>query len=579
MKTAIVLHSISDAMHCIDNKLYDGNMLLSTHSSVDVYLKEEHNLSCQCLSRFISTEEIVNHKKTCSDMVDRLLKRLDHKLSPILNDKFNLKMNYFVPLYSYMGKHQLLGYVCFIEGVRKAIKLLKIDKIYFYDYRFNIFMNAKTDISYIASVFFDGLKTDVIKIPGKGRRPSMLSTKIFNRLNKFFFIGIKILVKRRAEFNNNNFCDGKDTIVIASQLYELEFLKKSLKKYNVFNPVIQNERTPSKLKIDFQDIDFMEGADDPLVKMFLKDIDEDFLSNIENYMKVVNSVKERKRKRGIRLGVWGVSPVWRGTGIIYEYLRSESIKILGAQHGCLFGECLEPWHFDCDFSRCDYFLSYGFTREDLKRLYPTEKVDVEILPVGKVEFATPKKRAKKIDILFPMTNSVSMFITGMVRVPPHELTAIQVALLEHLNSLEGLNIYIKPFAYSNQDNCSTYSLFKRLKNLHVVNDISLPQFLVNYYPRIVVIELPSSPLFDVIHLDTEIFLMGNRIIPYGERALGELARRVHYSENVDDIISKLGLFLDGRLERKRDNTFYNHYVYKEGTKERIVETIESLAGS
>lgn len=63
MKTAIILHRISDAKHCVVHKLYEDNMLFSTHSSVDVYLKERHNIDCQCLSRFMTAEEMINEKR------------------------------------------------------------------------------------------------------------------------------------------------------------------------------------------------------------------------------------------------------------------------------------------------------------------------------------------------------------------------------------------------------------------------------------------------------------------------------------------------------------------------------------
>jgi len=580
MKTAIILHSVSDATHCVKNKLNEGRVLLSTHSSVDVYLKEKHDLDCQCLSRFMSTEEMIDQKKLCSDIVDNLLGKLDHKLSPVLNKELDLKVDYFIPLYSYAGKYHLLTYSCFTRCVKKALESFKIDKTYFYDYRFDIFLNTGTNMSDVVNRFFNDIETDIIKIPDDGG-----CVKIFKRFKKALSFGLKGVVeglKRKLnikEFGNKNFCNGKKTILMTPPLYELEFFKQNLKKYNIFNPIIKNKYIPSSLKPEFNDADFTKETDSPLIGLFLKDVSEDFLNNAGSYLKVVDSIKEMNKRYPIAMGMWGASPCWGVKGLIYEYLQSEKIKVLGSQHGCLYGESFEPWHFDSDLNRCDYFLSYGFTEGDLKRLYPGRQINCEILPFGKIKFAGPLRAAKKIDILFPITLSISMFEGGMVRIAPHDLAERQTALLKYLDSLEGLDIYVKPFAYSNQDNCSTLSLLKKLKNVIMVNNKTLSEFLVRYSPKAVLIEFPSQPLFDVIHLDTEIFFIGDRIIPYEKAALEELKKRVHYCENAEEAIAKLGLFLNGKLEKKRDSTFYKHYVYKKDAEKNILDLVERLANS
>ena len=61
--------------------------------------------------------------------------------------------------------------------------------------------------------------------------------------------------------------------------------------------------------------------------------------------------------------------------------------------------------------------------------------------------------------------------------------------------------------------------------------------------------------------------------------LDELKKRVHYSESIVEILPKLDLFLNGKLEKKRDDTFYNHYIHKEDTKKNILELVEKLMGS
>jgi hypothetical protein len=122
------------------------------------------------------------------------------------------------------------------------------------------------------------------------------------------------------------------------------------------------------------------------------------------------------------------------------------------KHGALYAETLNM-QFD-SFKRCDYFISYGFTQDDLKRLCPNVDIGTEILPYGKQKIVRKYSSPKSIDLLFPITNSVSMFKGGMIRILPHELLERQIKLLEHLNLLNTLKIWIKPFAFSNYENCS-----------------------------------------------------------------------------------------------------------------------------
>ena len=92
--------------------------------------------------------------------------------------------------------------------------------------------------------------------------------------------------------------------------------------------------------------------------------------NIRQYLCYVQKLKYFHENRPISLGVWGSPPDHGSGALIFEYLKVKKVKIIGAQHGCCYGEMYEPIHIDSDFMRCDYFLSYGFTQDDLKRIYP-----------------------------------------------------------------------------------------------------------------------------------------------------------------------------------------------------------------
>jgi hypothetical protein len=106
--------------------------------------------------------------------------------------------------------------------------------------------------------------------------------------------------------------------------------------------------------------------------------------------------------------------------------------------------------------------------------------------------------------------------------------------------------------------------------------MTLNDFLGKYEPKAVLIEYPSQPLYEVLSSDVEIFFMNDPILPWEEQALEKLKRRVHYSENTEEMMSKLDLFFMGKLKPKRDDSFYRHYVYRKDTGERILQFIDKL---
>lgn len=481
--------------------------------------------------------------------------------------------------------------------VKKITDAYNLEKILFYDHwfsfydhRFNKLWDISTTVGDLAPLFFGNIQTEVIKIPkDKGITETKVNFKkiinVFGRLKggDFGFIYNRIFTAV-YKYRFRKFCDAKKTILISEPLYELEFLISDLSKYNIlyydFKKAkflgFEKQYSVPDINLDFYGRNFIKKYENPFMQILLKEIKEDFINNINRYLNIIYLLEEVNKEYPISLGVWGVSPAWGARAMIFEYLRSNNIKVIGSQHGCLYGEIYSPWQFDTDFNKCNFFISWGFTEEDLERIYPLKKIDTKILPFGKANLLKSREGSKRIDLLFPITMSLSIFWGGMDRLFPDKLTERQIVILKYLNSLELSDIYVKPFVNSDSQDCTTLLIIKRLKNLKVVDNVCLTDFLLKYSPKVVLIEIPSQPLFDVLPLDTEIFLMGDPVNPYEKRALEELKRRVHYCEDVNEAISKMDLFFKGKLEEKRDDAFYKHYMYKERTEEKILNLIDSL---
>ncbi|MEO5360770.1 MAG: hypothetical protein H7843_10055 [Nitrospirota bacterium] len=564
-------------------------MLFSTSSSVDVYLKEVYNIKCQCLSKFLSTDEIKKAMDYTDAVVDEILLALDNTVSAEINKAYGLDMKFFSALYSYSGKNHFAAYYFFVISLKHLIELHKPDEpneIIIYNFDFSTtFPDISTDMTYIInqlSQLFGGYDIKIISYHNIKRRQRHYIKELSALFRRFknmpLYMINRLIYVLLSSMRHKGFSAKKKTILLSEPLYEIEFIKSRLNKYNVIADK-HAENTGVKVNHNFKTLPAgirhnING--DSLANIFIKDITESFNNNIVLYLNTVDALRSINKQYPICLGIWGCSP-WDGTrAITFEYLRSVHIKTAGSQHGCLFGETFIPWHFNTDFKRCDYYFSYGFTKNDLKKLYPEKQINIDVLPFGKVNLIPKKRKRQAIDILFPVTNTLSMLQGGIVRTPPDRLTKIQIEIINYMDSIDGINAYVKPFINSTVENCSVFTLLNKVKRLKVVYDLKLDEFLQIYSPRAVVIEYPSQPLVEVIHLDTEIFLLSDPINPYAEDVLELLKKRVHYFESTEGLIAAIDLFLNGTLEKKRDNSYMNHYVCKDNTKENILKSIDAL---
>jgi hypothetical protein len=597
-KTGIILHSVIQADECISNNLHAGNLLFSTHCSVDVYLREKYSIDCQCLSKLWNTDEVIAYKNTASQRVDQILQALDSRIAPVINQEFSLKMRYFTPLYSYLGKYCYCGYSFFIASIRKIIDKYNLKEIVVYNTKPNTFFANANGLEEVLSVLFDNIKIVVViypDVPGnKLKKIKHIIDKIILKNPKYILDRIFDLYYKEIRPRLKVLDNVKLNILLIENLYDLKFLRNTLSQYNVFHFLPQEDRfcgkrdlllgkgwtnifspTPQRhlaIPPHLFDIPLTDNLD----QIFVTDIKADFLTNINHYLKDLGSLKSFQEKWPVSLAIWGNSPITGLKALVVEYLRSEAIPVMGSQHGALFGDAYEPWQFDSDFNRSDFFVSYGFTEEDLRRLYPDRDIQTKILPFGASSANGGARVKTPIDILFPLTNSLSSFEGGMLRTLPDRLADTQIVLLEYLDSLADLNIYIKPFMFSGDHNSAVIPVLQRMKKVKIVDYMPLNGFLRKYHPKVILVEFPSTPLCDALHLDSEIFLLDNPIIPYDKNALEQLQKRVHYCQDVFEMIAKLDLFLKGHLKKKRDQSFYHHYMFKDNTQKNILSLIDKV---
>jgi len=138
-----------------------------------------------------------------------------------------------------------------------------------------------------------------------------------------------------------------------------------------------------------------------------------------------------------------------------------------------------------------------------------------------------------------------------------------------------MDIYIKLYPFATEETYSILPVLKRFKRLKIVDHLTLKEFVEDFAPKAVIMEYPSTPLYEVIHLDTEIFLLDSDIGPFEKTAFEELEKRAYCYNDVDNMIEGIKLFNNFELDKKRDKTFYNHYVCSNDSQEKIIEFIKS----
>lgn len=586
---AVVLHSISDLADSVAKGLHEDNFFFSTHPSVDVYAKEVYGIECNCLSNYLTVHDIQKNYSMVSSKVDKILFDLDSRIAPELNSLLACEMMYFNPLYSYIGKHHLLAYYCFYHALRKMKEVYKLSDLLFYHMKdTSLFKNIRIGnlIEHLSFAHHDTVESKPVDIEKHYALQDRLKY-VYSMLQVAPLRFMKILLnKMMRNFGEVSKINGKKkTIMIYKPLYDLSFIIDDLKEYNTiyfdadgFSVSYDTLETPFAQKWNVDNLGILENNDDIITDVFLKDILNDFNGKITQYIQNIRHLKEIDKHVGISLGLWGNPPIMGSTALAFEYLRKKGVKTIGFQHGACYGDQIVPKHIDSDYNRCDFFVSYGFTKEDLKcgyREHHDIRFRTRVMPYG--QLTKTKKipwHRKHIDFLFPITNCISIFDGGVSRNP--FLAKAQIDMLEYLNTKQNLTIVVKPMIFSTYKNFGMFPLLSSLKNLTVVNYMGLRDFLVKYMPKAVIIEYPSTTLYDVIGMDTEIFLLGDPINVYEDGALEKLKKRVYYAENTAQLFTMIDRFIDGKLEIKRDNTFYNHYVNKDNAQNNVLTLIDNL---
>ncbi|RMH59094.1 MAG: hypothetical protein D6679_02620 [Candidatus Hydrogenedentota bacterium] len=278
--------------------------------------------------------------------------------------------------------------------------------------------------------------------------------------------------------------------------------------------------------------------------------------------------------------IWEFPPVCHPHGAVFlAGLRAlwPEIPVWGCQGGGIDGLQDQKGRLEeVQFRYCNRFFSFGHNLEDLIELGYDPASLPTIIPSGWPKISPSLKRIKRnrrpVDLLFPLTNIPHYAIVNH----PSVTFINQIKILSLLENFVDKTIVAKPYPFAKDHTaCSVINLLRKLKHVRTCWDMSLCQWLRQYHPQAIVLEISSTPLLEVLSEDAEILLLHDPVIPYTKHALSLLTRRVHYCYTLEELLDTLHKWRAGELPRKRDDSFFKKYVFRPDSKEIIQQDIAS----
>lgn len=600
MRRALILNDTKDAFYAAENRdllLRDDTVIFSTHVSVDVFLKEKFRIECVSLCKYIAPEQAARNIKLSDEMANETVDLLDAAHSAGINERSGLKgIRLFRPLFSYIIYFQFLTCFNLRDSLKAAIEKSGISEILFFNKKINEYEESAITIEDVLKTF-SGVKLTAINAGARTQavigNPDILKWR--KAIDYPYVVFLKLLSRLERlllKLRYSVMLKGRKTIVLIEPLCDLSFLRRmlALSRHNVIYYDI-NSLLPAgsgaglvhDCKISIVPRGFA-GTDSDGSRRYFRDIimknaEEMFNKGADRYIGCLKELDRLNRIYGIKLGIWGISPVFGPRGLVAEYLLKNNRPVIGMQHGGLLGNLHNSDVHMSDATRCTDYISYGFNKNDLAKTYPEKKFDmVTIHEFGTTKTFKKKKRGRPvIDLLIPPTITLSMLEGGMIRDMPDTILNNQLKLAEYLNGVKGRNIVVKPMPFSNYDNLAILPALERMNNIKVINNLSFEDALNFYDVKAVLLEHATTALYEAIACDVEVFLVNHNVVrPIEAGALDALKKRVHCAENAEDIIPKLDLFFSGKLEKKRDNSFYERYIYRKDAKKNITKLVKEL---
>lgn len=587
-QTAVVFTCLEDIDDFFSKKELNKEdfVFYSTHGSVVDEL-EFRNIHCQELVATLDMDFLDQSYEEAEEVVEELLTEMNIQFAERILKTIDCgKLNLFKSIYGYLMR---IDYMVLLR-LEKAFQLIATeDQVQ----NWVIYQTVPQSYLRIHPNLFEQALTSALNLPSKfmsfknSVKKDSLSSKInyvFKRLKyePFYFIQKFFEEKHKAQWSPH--AEDKKNVFVFEPKYDLKFILDDSNYRKSFQfcvwpqagdkiSKLADTSLPENLheRVRNMSSDQISRPLNYLQRQFVSNMITDFKTSYQSYLKPLLHVSTCHRKKAFDLAVWDTPTSSWEKSLLNEFFMANGVPVIGAQHGGCYGyQDLGQVHFYNDFERCTTFLSYGFNEQDLVELYPDSRPLCEIEAVGSSRIKKSQlNKGEAIDVLFPLNNAHPLSVLSSNN-RPDVVTQYQRALLTALNGL-ALNCAVSTLPIPNDQNTSVFRFLQGLKAIRIFKGDLFINILNNYQIGAVVIERPSTQLLEVVGRDMEIFILKDPVYPFSDKALAMLEKRAHCCDSTDQMIVLLEQWSKGSLKSKRDDEFFEHFAFKNGSKEKILQ--------
>lgn len=547
-----ILNSIEELEDC-KNEIRTCDQVIYTSELLGLQLKK---IGCKfCYESFfknINVEEVNETKYNCLDKCYVISQKLDSDLANDLKKEFGHSFSVYGPFVYYSSVIIAIAQILnkFIDSKKKQFK-----EVIIYDRKLANFFDSGSRLSDLLRLNYVNYR----KLKITNNYKSKYSIKKYFRLNNF--IQLYNLIKWRLFILENNLLNyNLNKHYFIRPLYDS---KNYLKEVNRDTKLIDFISFLKKIKISVVNLNF------EVDRVYLEDkIFNTYHINIskvinerknELFGRVRNLIKSLENIKVLSFS-WGNSPCQFTEKSILISALQERYKVLGFQHGGSYIDQIYPYHYHSDFMRCTSFYSYGFRKSDLS-LYKKEVSDIQVIPFGKKNSSSIRKISKN-EILYVPTNSLDLYQGAILRSLPNELLTVQLEILKKLNNLNNqkFKTNVKPFPGAIIDNSFFLLEKSKYKNLNYILNTSLKTYFKKRVPGLVIFDLPSTPIYEILDTKTQIILYIDSVNPFTEKAVSLLHKRVHICNSMEQVNNCVERYASNTLKLKYNEEYYRCYV-------------------
>lgn len=611
--------------------------------TTDIYLKsffEAKGVKTIWILDYLSKSETERVKLDISSMTDLLIDKLDESNSNLYERVFGeRRIRFFYSTMKYLFKRFLISSFQFLKGLESIVENTNITELtYLHDDSINFLcgnleQNAfffPDDIAWKLMRYWDyDKKPQMVFLKVSAKNPLLVEARCPNcsQIIKNYLRPIKHFLEKLVRYPYRylyKYSPSKRTLLLLSPLYDLSFMLFSLrmsKEYNVVNWDIDHNISPEFLRgqpvhpffasskeEQISDINCKEIIDkfefnikglkeftiikdlnfSPFITSLIKNFLEKKLLNIIRYWKAIKNFYKTTK---IDILFWGNPPHRYPAGIVTEFCRLNKIPIVGMQHGGGYvSNFAGRTHFDLDFEKCDFWFSYGFNTNDLKRAYPNENKYPEILPVGSTKIFDlainhrPKyKKKPKVKVLYPLGFFMNFFWKAETLIPQDELFNLQKQiidlLLPYANKYRVILKFIPGARYAKQP-LKPYLNSLGAHNFEIVDSVSYQKVLKKYDADIILLDNRSTPLNESLATESNIIVYNDQDkSPFTENAANLLSKRAFVCNSKEEFLDQLEKCLNNRMIEKdlENREFLEKYcIYKGDPKTYIIRAIADI---